>query len=286
MTTQTMNITERAMLARLSITQWTGKKYDKRVSEEVRAAHDAAADAGRYNKSLVSAAALKRVQTAANTAREEHYKYTLPWKDDGARILPAKAYDTYQKTMRRLRADFENAAGEFCDLYPGFVSEARVRLNGMFREEDYPHAEQIAARFTWEVSFEPLPAGNDFRVELDAAQVQQIQDQIDARTRDALADGMKDAWQRLIDVVGHAANTLGKPDAIFRDSLIGNIREVCETLPLLNITDDPNLENARLEVLDRIATYGPDQLRNTPQVRNQVALDAQRIMADMAAYMQ
>lgn len=283
--TMTMNLTDRAMLARLSITQWSAKKHDKRVTEEVRQQHHAANDAGRYNKSLISAEAMKTVQQAASTAREVHYKYTLPWKDDGARILPAKAFGTYQAEMRKLRAEFENAADLFCQAYPDYVEEAHARLNGMFDPKDYPAAEAIRGKFTWEVSFDPLPTGGDFRVELDAMQVQAIQDQIDAKTRDSLAEGMRDAWQRLHEALSRVVERLSKPDAIFRDSLIGNVRELCDVLPLLNVSDNPDLEAARRSVLANIATLDPETLRIDPNERLRAAGDAQRIIDDLSAFM-
>ena len=44
--TTSNSLTDKAMLARLSITQWTARKLDKRVTEEVRVHHGASADAG------------------------------------------------------------------------------------------------------------------------------------------------------------------------------------------------------------------------------------------------
>ncbi|GMU21863.1 MAG: hypothetical protein AMXMBFR13_19510 [Phycisphaerae bacterium] len=279
------SLTDKAMLARLSITQWSARKTDKRVTAEVHAAHQASADAGRYNKALVSADALRAIQQAATAGRETHYRFTLPWRDDGARILPAKAYLDYTADMRRLRAEFDAAVDAFCVGYPDYVEDARHRLNGMFNPAEYPNIDKIRAKFSWNVVMDPLPTGEDFRVSLADADAERIRQEIDQRTRQALADGLADAWKRLHDGLQHAAERLSDPNAIFRDSLIGNLQELCSVLPLLNFNDDPDLESARKSVETRLATLDPEQLRRMPLARAKAAQDAQSIMADMAAFM-
>jgi len=279
------SLTDKAMLARLSITQWSARKTDKRVTAHVHAEYNASADSGRYNKALVSAEALQKVQQIAGAARDEHYKLTLPWRDDGARILPAKAYLDYSKLMRRLRCDFENAAGEFCDLYPSYIQDARARLNGMFNSADYPPIEKIRSKFTWQVSIDPLPVGGDFRVELSDEEARRIREDIDGRTKQALQEGLQDAWKRLHEALGKAVERLSDPKAIFRDSLIGNLRELCDVLPLLNFADNPDLERARRKVETRLAGLDPETLRGNSRSRAKAASDAKQIMNDMAAFM-
>ncbi len=80
------------MLCGLRISGWSARKLDRKVTDETNHAHGAASDAGRYNKALLAKDALAAVVTAANAARTFHYARTLPWLDDGARILPAAAY--------------------------------------------------------------------------------------------------------------------------------------------------------------------------------------------------
>ena len=41
---------------------------------------------------------------------------------------------------------------------------------------------------------------------------------------------------------------MADPKKVFRDSLVENARELCELLPKLNMTDDPNLEAIRKEL--------------------------------------
>jgi hypothetical protein len=94
-----------------------------------------------------------------------------------------------------------------------------------------------------------------------------IRADIDARTRQALQEGLQDAWKRLHDALAHVAERLSDPEAIFRDSLIGNLRELCDVLPLLNFADNPDLENARKAVENKLAGLDPEALRGSSLFR-------------------
>jgi len=48
-----MNLNDRALLVQLSISQWTARKFDKRVTRDVASSHGTTIDVGRYNKVLL-----------------------------------------------------------------------------------------------------------------------------------------------------------------------------------------------------------------------------------------
>src|SRR5262245_28756261 len=95
-------ITERAMLVDLTISVWSGTKYDRTVSAEVARQHNTATDVGRYNKRLLARnAPLTELQKIATAARTDHYAMTSPWLDTGQRILSSEMYlDHYLPRMK------------------------------------------------------------------------------------------------------------------------------------------------------------------------------------------
>lgn len=276
---------EKAMLVRLSVSQWTARKYDKRVSEKVAAQYQAEVNAGRYNKVLVAEDAIKAIQKTANEARTYHYENTLPWGDDDSRMLPAANYLSYSEKMRELRANFDNEVSRFIDAYPTLIEDARARLNGMFNAADYPAVFEIERKYSFTVSVMPVPVADDFRVSLQASEIESIRADIQARTNTAQARAMADLWNRLHAAVSHMAEKLSDKDAIFRDSLISNIHELCDLLPRLNVLEDTNLENMRQDIENRLGAYCADSLRTDKTERNQAAKDAQDILTAMSAYM-
>lgn len=285
-----MSLHEKAMLVWLNISMWTARKYDRKVSDKVAADHGARSEAGRYNKALVAREAIKAVEQRATACRNFHRDNTLPWGDNGARILPSMNFDHYSAQMRQLRADYERAVTAFVDSYPSLMEDARALLNGMFKEEDYPPAASIGARFGFAINIDPIPLAADFRVDLASNETDRIRQEIEARVQDGQAQAMHELWDRLHKAVTHMAVKLledpeGKKSPIFRDTLVTNLCELAALLPRLNVTNDPNLEAMVKEVEDRLCIHDPQELRDQPEVRKEVAEDAKAILDAMAGYL-
>src|SRR3546814_5363729 len=74
-------------LSHVRLSAWSARRIDRKATEEINEKNNAANDAGRYNKLLVDSKALAGIQSAISAARAFHYSRTLPWQDDGARLL-------------------------------------------------------------------------------------------------------------------------------------------------------------------------------------------------------
>ena len=178
---------------------------------------------------------------------------TLPWHK-GVRILPSANYFAAMAKHNTLRIEFDTARSEFLDNLDEAIADARRRLNGMFRELDYPTRERMAKRLGVELEIYPLPQAADFRVDLGDAEEQRIRQAIEANANQAIERAMGDLWQRVHDVVSGMLDKLsryqsdpatGKVVATFRDSAVNNLRDMVDLLGRLNVTDDPNLEAMR-----------------------------------------
>lgn len=287
-----VQITERAMLVNLNISTWTARKHDKGISQEVASSHGTASDVGRYNKTLIAKEALEKIGQAQSAARTFHYENTLPWMDNGARILAAANYLPYTEKMRSLRATYDAEVAAFLANYDGFVADARRRLNGMFKDADYPNARQIARKFDFDVAVLPLPTAADFRVDISDKEHARIAADIQRRTDAAIAGAVSSTWERVHEVVAKMADRLrqyaimpdGKVEAPFRDTLVQNVRDLVELLPRLNITADPALDAMAQRLTDTLCAHDPQTLRDDGKVRNETAQQAEQILADMAGF--
>jgi hypothetical protein len=272
---------DRAMLTVLTISQWTNRKHDKNVSNEVEKAH-AAKDAGRYNKQLIDKAALEPLSKIASAARDYHYTVTLPWGNNGERLLPAALFLDYAEHMRNFKAEFETRTRAFVQIYPALVNDARARLGTLYNALDYPAASEIASKFSIETSFTPVPSAGDFRVDLNEEYVDKIKSEITIAVETRQRDAVKHCWTRVKDVVGKIHERLANEEHTFRDSLIENARELVAILPALNITGDPELISIEADV--KTLLVEPDVLRNNVVTRSETAKKAEAIMAKMAAF--
>ena len=277
-------LNERAMLVSCKVSVWSAAKTDKKVGAKVAADHAVTERrAGKYRKNCINVDAPEfvAVKKAAGELKTAHYRLTLPWHDDGVRILPSLAHPEYAATMRNLRATFDDRVAAFVAAYDGLVADARVELNGLFCEEDYP--EDIAAKFGASVRFAPLPAATDFRASVDGAD--EIRAQIEEGVADAVAAAMRDPYQRLFDAVSRMVNRLSDPKAIFHDTLVSNVADLVAILPALNITGDEQLAALTQDAGRLIAGVSAQQLRDAPDVRAKVAAEAAAIERAMAAFM-
>lgn len=286
------NLADKAMLIRVSITQWSGRKYDAKISAQVAADHGARGDAGNFNKVLIAKDALADIVRIANETRQFFYENTSPWMDDNYRILPSKNYLTVVDGLRDRRSKFETASRVFCGNFEAFKDDSRLRLNGMFRESDYPSASVIASKFRFDFSVMPLPDAKDFRVDMSDEEVARIQNDIETRVNDAIAGAMTDLWQRVHNTVSHMSERLkaysvdanGKVSNPFRDSMVQNLRDLVELLPRLNVTGDAKLADMTSQLESLLCPYDPESLREDETLRESVARDADAILANMAGY--
>ena len=281
------SLATKAMLVDLSIRAWNARKFDKKITKEVAQRHGTTEKAGRYNKNLLpeKADSYEAIWAAAGSARIEHYEQTLPWANDGARILPAANYMAYMDKSRAKRRAFEEAVATFLPEYPTLQERAKGILNGMYNPEDWPTPAIMAGRFEFSVKVFPLPSAEDFRVSLQADDVGTIRKQIERDVSESVTAAVGDLWQRLYKAVVHFREQV-KGDGVVREAMLTNLRELCEILPRLNLSGDPRLDEMQKKIADSLGGYGAEDLkRNKKRTRKQAAAEADKIVADLAAFM-
>lgn len=281
-----MKLTDKALLVQLNVSQWTARKYDKSVTQQVAEQHNTIVEAGRYNKSLLPLNDyLGNIHKLTTTIRTEYYKNTLPWGINGTQMLPSKNYLSFMTEHRAKKANWLTLVDQFVDVYPQLKLDAqRLLPNGLYKEEDYPTVDGLRAKFGMELIVLPVPA-DDFRVQIADEELSAIQQEVTDRVTNASHEAMREAWQRLYDVVKHASDKLNDPTGVFRDSLVANINDICGVLPRLNFADDPNLETMRQQVEQSLANENPEALRVDWDLREQKARQAKAIADKMSVFM-
>jgi len=274
-------LNEKAMLVQLSVSQWTARKYDSKATKLVADSNHTSGDIGKFNKLLIQGDEFKCIGKIVNLARAFHYSHTLPWDNNGQRILPIVGFETYRDGMNDFQSQFNTAVNNFVIKYPDLKAVAQRVLNGLYKEADYP--QDVASKFNYQVELLPVPDGGDFRVALNDDEISSIADNVTMKVRDAESKAIKDVWQRVYDAVKHAASKLENVDTIFRDSLVDNVKELAEILPMLNINDDPELDDIAKRLTETIGKHSPSALRNYPERRIEVAKDAKALLADIDA---
>lgn len=290
------NLAERAMTVTLRISSWTGRKYDRKISDKVNTQEKAENDAGRYNKRLFPKDVFKDINRIKSEARAEFYRLTLPWLDEGTRLLPASASNELDSILSKKKKEMlQIAVPAFIRDYPKHLAAAPKRLGKMYVESDFPTVEELKTLFDFDYLILPCPDANDFRVEMSDAQKRAIQEDIEDRVKAQLQTSMRDVAERVVETIGHVSKRLKgykpstkkgeKTENTFRDTLISNVEDLAKLIPALNVTNDRRLADLASEMETKICKHKPDALREDSSLRSKVAKDADAILQNAKAFL-
>lgn len=279
-------LTEKAMVANLSIGLWAGYRLDKEASQRVTSEAGASSDAARVNKHLMPKEALAPIVTAAGAVRNHFYLNTLPWKDNGDRILTRKLYEPFIQEHERLVTEFRDTVRDFLDnAYPSAIEKAAFRMGAMFDRDDYPESWELRRKFYIELGIDAISTANDFRVAIDQAHVDRVKASMEAAAEARIQTATADVWRRMHTVVERFQERMANPEAVFRDSTVTNIKEMLDLVPGLNVLDDPAIEQVRKSIADALGGIDAKSIRKDPAFRQELAGEAQQIIDRMSGFM-
>lgn len=288
-------VRSQGVLVSVEITSWSARKLDRRVTRDATERAGADADAGRFNKHLLGG----RVQSynaiiaAIGRARALVHDETLPWGNDGTRLLPTANYLTFAQRIRAAREEVRNYIDAFIAEYPAIVADARARLGDMYDPADYPPADVVAGRFRFRVHFTPVPAATDLRLSLPDNVLAHIERSVTARVERSIDSAVRAGWDRLYAAVERLRDKLAEiieADSAgdsrqrrFHAALLENAVETAETLKRLNVLQDPNLERAADRIISELSVLDAAGLRKDAASMREAARATSDILHDLAA---
>lgn len=264
-----------SMLVDLHISIYSGRKQDKTTQGEITVSKGSASKkaASVYKNLFAECKELDALTKFAARARAEHYRLTLPWSDQGARLLPTATLLEYQQIMGRYQAEFDRLTGAFLDKYDTLVAAAAFQLGTLFDRDEYPSRAQVARKFCMEAGFTPLPVAGDFRLDIESEVQRDLIAKYERRMEAKLAEANQDAWSRLHAALLRLSDRLvidenGKGRK-FHDTMVTGALELCDLLRSLNVTNDPALTQASRKVEELLSGVTPKELREEHSTRVQ-----------------
>lgn len=244
-----------------------------------------------------------RVKTT-NSAFSKVYTHvkenTVPWAN-GVYLLNMKTFLQFTKDLRSLRADADRAVTDLvlnwdvevdADLRRLEAIEAATGKTGLADIDDYPHADDIAARYNIDVQFMPVPKPEDFnqdiRMGVDAEELAEMDSSLNRRLDDAEANAATHVVKQMLEPMSAVAKKLsvpiGQDGSLFRETLIGNLVEVSDRMNRVNVSDDPAVQR-QIDDLQALASkYSGNKaeiLRHSPQARATAADEVKDLMGKM-----
>ena len=281
-----MSISSSAVLVSLNISVWPASTIDKEVTTRVLDDAMAHQNAGKFKKDLLAGTSLRKdIENRAARSRQFHAKQTIPWADKGDRLLPTCLFLEYKQTIDKELLEFNGMCEEFFQAYPTLCAAAPVNMGKLFKRDDYPDLDVVRGRFGFRSRISPLPEAGDFRLDAGnqeiADQIADIKTKYDADMQARLADAMRDPWDRLHKMLTTISSKLAddkNEGKRYHDTLVTNPLELCALLGKLNITKDPKLEDARLQLEATMRHADIEVIKSSPDVRESIKAKVDTIL--------
>ena len=244
---------------------WTGRKLDRKASDEVEIQNNAHPNMANVHKKLLGdCQELIAIRKFVGNVRNSHYRMTLPWSDMGLRIIPTTKYFDYHKQMTEYQNEFYTMLDKFLGVYDWAVIQAETTLGDMFNKNDYPTADTLRGKFNWRLSYIPMPDAGDFRVDIGNEQADAIREQCAEYYSTMFHQAIQEIAEPLKNMSERLDYSNGEDKKVFRDTLVSN---VVTAIDLLGVTTDPKFVKIKQELDHAFVGVTPDALREDPTLR-------------------
>lgn len=260
-------------LATITLRVFDPKRSDKTATTAAIEQTRADTTSGRFVKNIVRPEMLKPINTLMNEVRSYHYNVTVPWGATGLRKLHVDMLDDYFARMRQHRDKLNVLVDAFCKDYAANREEEKVRLAGMFNPMDYPPVENVRNSFEIYVDIPSIPS--------DVVVSPEIAKELEEQGKRLEQEAHAEVTKRVSTVLQAMVKKLSDQKAIFRDSLVGNVKDLVDVLPSLNVLGDATIDDVCKEMKEKLATLDPDELRDNPVARMDAAETAKATLAKL-----
>ena len=281
----------KALTVRLFRKKPSRNKLDKQLSQELSTAKNVSDDVSlRVNKSIFSKATTDPFMKVISEAGKYYYRVTTPWDDKGFRLLSIEVYKDFTKTMKAYTTRFREAAMTFIDGIEADMALMAETLGDAFNRSDYDYLflsngqidrDAIMAQFQLEVEYGTVADGDDLRASLTDEDREIIAQHITEKNNQKFAAAQKHIITTLHEHIMAIHERLCKSENIFRDTLIGNLEDLCDLIPKMNIAGDPAINQLAVDAKAALCKWDAQTLRDDPDVRAEVADKADKILDNM-----
>ena len=267
----------------------TDKKLGKKYRKELKVKRGT--NAVRVQKTIIPREAVQPWNKILNEAGKYFYSVTIPWDDKSWRLLPVVKYKEFVNNFRDFQARFTEAVDDFVNNIDRHIKDGKEMLGLAYDESDYMDKKAVRGEFLLKVEYEQLKAASDFRAQVTEEERQEIAEIITQQNEERFAQAQASVFQRVFTVAQKLSEKMaekpgkGKTTPEFRDSIIGNIQDLVDILPSLNVVNDPNLKLLKDQLESQLSSIDPQDLRECDRLREDTKEKADDIMNKAASFM-
>ena len=274
------SIASSAMTVELSMSIWTARKKDHKASDDVASMNSADKGVANVTKNLLgNCDELTALQKFAGNLRNLHYSMTMPWSDNGQRLVTTMQYFKYNEVMTEMIDEGWRMVDDFLNVYDWKVMDAQAKLGAMFNRDEYPTRDAIRGKFAFRLSYEELPDGGntgDWRLDLPHEAMQTLRTNYANSFNLKIKGAMDDVWTRLHTNLTRLVRQLdvdeeGKGNRLY-DTVFDQALSLTEMLGTCNVTGDTQMEAMKRQLEQALhqadgAPLTVDKIKKSPSLR-------------------
>lgn len=267
------SISSSAMLVEINRRRWNGYARNKDATEKVRQDYNAGRKSARVNQTLLlNEPMFDRVNTLYGALGTTLYHYTMPWLDRGPRLLTTPMFIEFNRAVTEIINEIEqDALPAFFAEYPSMISRAGDpdRLGALFNVDHYPDVDALRDHYSITLKYAPVPEAGDFRVDIGAEALAQVRESYESSYQEQLKSAYADVWQRTYEALTNMSKRLEgeKKQGKFHESLVTNVTDLVDLLDKFNITNDPNMARAKVQIAQAMRGVTIDGLKEDDYFR-------------------
>ena len=275
-------ISRSVMVASVNFTKPRMTTKDAKATYDAEVANNAHG-AGKFVKDLYPRHLIEPIVSFENDTRA--FLYSVTRRVDDQQLLPTSRYTQVAVEMGNRQLQHRQLVTAFANNYANVLHLAAQSQGDLFDAGVYPDVSAVTGQFSMQFRVRALAQPQQIlkATGLDAGTLQQIERETEAQITASLGESLRDSYRDLYSAVERVAVQCGKEKGRIYDTLMTDLDHLCEVLPDLNFTGDPQLIAFIEECKTRIS-YHPDTLRVDPLLRSAAATSAADIMEKMRRF--
>ena len=269
---------------------WTATMQDSEISEEVTAAKKADKDSGKFVKNLLAKNSQhKKILIYRQTVYNWMQMRTYDWAGK-QRILPVIGLTKFMTEWAHHETAFKKLVDDFLDAYPNIVSNMAFVQGDIFNRDDYPTVDEVCNKFSINLYTAEVPIG-DYRCQIATDLAEDLQNHYERQAKGLVENILTKQKTQLIEVMTSIARCCTvdtvveangevkvKRKKLF-DSTLQRAIELCDTFSEFNLTNDSDLDMARISLVKVLDGITIDKLRDSDTARVVVKEGIEDILA-------
>ena len=276
-------------LVELSISVPSGNKTDPVKTTELVTAHSADLGVAKVVKNIYSGSAvLVDAKKFVAKVRQRHVGLTLPWSDNGPRLLPAFKLIDYMDEMNSNEQEFNGYRVKFAHDLPNLRTRAAFVAGNLYNPADYPSDEEIMDKWRWSLTYSDHSPG-DFRIDLDEASIEELKQQAARSVRERYNGSMQHILGETMAHCQRMVTQLTPSDALdkhgnpvtkrLHETLITSLDSLVQMLSGCNLYQDRKIEEIVQACRKIVGAHSVEEWRNSETLRDKAVEAVEDVLA-------